>query len=186
MIRDIAVRKVLQLAMQSADAPTRVHRFVDVTAVPLRRAPIVEPELVIRVPIRGANPATQIPGHARHTIARRGRIVPQRLGDLTGERRRDPLVGIERENPVVRGDRCGEVLLCSVTGPIPDEHAIRVLSGDGQRVVGAPRINHDELVGPGGGLKRLADTLRFVFSDDRDRELRHSDNLQCTIVNWPL
>ena len=37
--------------------------------------------------------------------------------DLAGECRRDPLVGIEGEDPVVRREEVGEVLLIDVAGP---------------------------------------------------------------------
>src|SRR4051794_41700999 len=58
---DVAVRVMLQLFAHPADGSVDGERLVDVAARPLRSPSIVEPELVVRVPIRRTNPAPEMP-----------------------------------------------------------------------------------------------------------------------------
>src|SRR5262249_18629522 len=51
VIGDVAVGVVLQLAPQPADFAAHGHCFVDVRSGPLRRPPVVEAQLVVRVPV---------------------------------------------------------------------------------------------------------------------------------------
>ena len=69
VIGDVAIGVVLQLAAQASDgavdgAPTRAR-----TAGPLGGASIVEPQLLVGVPVGGANPASEMDGDARNAEA---------------------------------------------------------------------------------------------------------------------
>ena len=64
----------------------------------------------------------------------------------------DALVGVERKNPVVRGQGRGVILLIDVAVPGTHVDALGELARDGDGVVRAFRIDDDNLVGPGKGL----------------------------------
>src|SRR5947209_8145751 len=75
MIADVAVREMLQLTTQASDRPAHGHRFVHVAPGPLSRATVVEPQLVIGIPVGRPHPASQMPRYPRHaeTMVRRRR-----------------------------------------------------------------------------------------------------------------
>ena len=95
-----------------------------------------------------------MPGDARdpERRVRRARAASARL-DLLRERRRHALVGVERQNPVVARERRRVVLLRDVAGPLADDDAIGVPPRDRDGVVGALRVDDDDLVGPGDRLR---------------------------------
>ena len=59
VVRHVAVRVVLQVRPQPAGSPSACDRLVDVPPGPLRAAPVVEPQLVVGVPVGRSNPAAR-------------------------------------------------------------------------------------------------------------------------------
>ena len=69
------------------------------------------------------------------------------------------------------------VLLIDVAGPRPDVHAVGELPGDGDRVVGALRVDDDDLVGPGERGQRVGDRVGLVLRDDGGGDGRHCSGI---------
>ena len=152
--------------------------FVHVTARPSGGAAIVEPQLIVRIPVGRSNPPTEMPGHPRDPVCRVGwRPTCERGLDFGGELRRHALVGVERQDPVVARDRRRVILLIDVSRPLADEDAVSVSLRDGDRRIRALRIDDDDFVRPGDRCQRLTNVCRFVAGDDRDRKLRHPGSL---------
>ena len=85
---------------------------------PLRGAPVVEAQLMVRDTSRSCESS----GRGARSPAASGTPRMRRIGgegrsDLGRQRRRHALVGVERQNPVVGGQRRGEVLLRDVARP---------------------------------------------------------------------
>ena len=66
--------------------------------------------------------------------------------DLGPELGREPLVGVERQDPEMPGLVVGEVLLVGVVRPRPLEDAVGVFAGDPDRPVRAVAVDDDDLV----------------------------------------
>src|ERR1035437_900899 len=99
MIGDVAIREVLELAAQHARTAADRDRLVYVPAGPLGGAAIVQPQLKVGIPVGGADPATEMPRHARYLVApvRQARGAGRHQGlDLARQLWRDALVGVER------------------------------------------------------------------------------------------
>ena len=71
------------------------------------------------------------------------------LSDLGAELRTDPLVGVDRENPMVFGGFDSEVPLRRDRRVPKDEHPRPECLRARHRVVGRPAVDDDHLVGPG-------------------------------------
>ena len=157
LIAQVAKRVVLQLVRQLTRparrrSPTRAR-----TAVPARRAPVVQPRLIVGIEVGRPDPASEMKGDARHSIAARGGSMASSAANLGGERRRDPLVGVEREDPVVArpgrrrssSDRRSRSRRGSPRGRPSAARWRRVSSV-------LPRVDDDDLVGPGGAVDGAA------------------------------
>jgi len=138
---------VFDFAAQAADRAVDADGFVHVLSRPRRAAAVVQAQLIVRVPIRGANPASQVPRHSRHAIRLVGGIGQSGL-NLLRECRGDSFIGIKRQNPVVRGEGSREVLLRDVPRPGANHDPFGHLLRESDRVVRALRIDHDDLIGP--------------------------------------
>ena len=99
----------------------RRDRFVHAPELPARAAPIVEAELIVRIPVGRADPAAEVPRHARDAKAGDAGGFASDRADFGGELARDALVGVDRQDPVVAGLARGEVLLRGVAGPVADD-----------------------------------------------------------------
>ncbi len=118
VIGDVAVGVVLKVVPQRRRPSSRqLHRLVHALAVEPADAAIVEPQLVVGVPVRAADPASEIVRHARHAIAADAGSGAHDLLDFGGQRRRHALVGVDGEDPVVGGDVGGVVPLRAVALP---------------------------------------------------------------------
>ena len=137
----------------------------------------VQPQLVVRVPIRGPNPLPEIEADPRDPEPARRGLLAEHGADLVGELGRDALVGVEGENPVVGRLRGREVLLRRIPRPVAHEDPRGSLSRQRHRVVGAPRVNDDDFVGPGHRCEGRADVRRFVAGDDGDRQPGHTGSI---------
>src|SRR5204863_8956930 len=60
MIGDVPIRVMLQLAPELSDRAAHGDRLVHVRAGPFGGAPVVEPKLIIGIPVGGANPAAEM------------------------------------------------------------------------------------------------------------------------------
>src|SRR5690606_27975502 len=117
VVGDVAIRIVPERFCQLTWATRRERdRLVHTTLLPPSRPPIVEAELVVRIPVGRAEPAAEVPRDARYAIALGRRRVEDAL-NLPREVRRDTFVGVDGKNPVVPGVVCGEVLLGGIPGP---------------------------------------------------------------------
>ena len=177
MMRDVAIGVVLDLALERAGPSLDGHRLVHVPLDPPARAAVVEAELEVRVPVGGANPPAEVPRHPRNPVALVRRLALEPGLDLAGQRRRDPLVGVQREDPVVPGERGRVVLLRAVARPVPHEHPVGVPPRDLDRAIGAARVHDDDVVGPGDRVQGPAQVRLLVPGDDGHRELRHGGSL---------
>ena len=128
-----------------------------------------EADDVIGPPAAMAHPPPAVAGAAGHGkgnpvagIVHGGLYFPTQL-------RGGALVGIDRENPLLRGKGKGAVLLPPEAGPVGGEmHLIRIFAAQLHRPVRAAGIDDDHLVGPGDGREALADTGLLVFRDYND------------------
>ena len=108
-----------------------------------------------------------MPGHAVQLdaveiVPRAREPFPQR----ERERRRERLVGVERDHPVVLGLVEREVLLLDVSGVGPPQHAGAGALREGLAVVAAALVDHDDrLVGPGERIEAALDVVRVVARD---------------------
>ena len=111
VMRQIAVRAMDHRTCQGSDVVDRfevfVHATADVAAVAREQAnmPIPTPRAVVKL-------AAEVVVSELHPIRGVGRIpAGDDLSDLGAELRTDPLVGVDRENPVVFGGLDSEVPL---------------------------------------------------------------------------
>src|SRR5262249_37887638 len=134
--------------------------------------PIVEPRLEVRIPARVLDPTAQIEGHSRHLEARApGFALRAQPLDLRGKLRRDAFVGIQTEDPIVRGLLGGEVFLRGVAGPRSYKHVVGESPRDLYRAVVAFGIDDYDFVGPTNGAKGGGNVVLFVVSDDSRGDL---------------
>src|SRR5215469_13687998 len=106
-----------QVALQFAGGAFHADAFVNILANPLPFAAIVEPKLAVGIPAAVVNPAAEVLREARERIS----IEPWPglfdRDNFRGEFGRELLVGIERENPVMRSAARGKVLLRGIPAP---------------------------------------------------------------------
>jgi len=76
------------------------------------------------------------------------------------------LVGVHRENPVVRGGFGGEVFLLAVVCPIVNDEICAVLAGDFFGAIGAARVDDDDFVGDAGERSEGAGKIDFFVEGD--------------------
>ena len=96
-----------------------------------------------------------------------------------GQRRGDALVGVEREDPVVRGQAGGEVLLIDVAGPGArlDARAF----GAAMATVSSVLPESTTMISSAqAALSMAAAMCRFVERDDGDRDTRHGGHRNLT------
>jgi hypothetical protein len=142
MMADVAVGEVLKIVGELADGAVRANGFMDAAGRPVSAPSIVEPELEIRIPIRRPDPSAEVPGHTRHAIAGMIGARLERGADVLGQLRRDALVGIDRENPVVARLARREVLLRRIPGPVAPPRAPRARPFN--RVVRAVTVDDED------------------------------------------
>ena len=164
-------RRSAAAAAAASRRSAQLNRLVDAPAVPASGAPVVQAQLIVRVPVGRPDPAPQVPRDAGDPVAARGWRTIHQGSDLCGERRRDALVGVEREDPVVRREPRGVVFLRAIPRPPAHFHPRRQALRDRHRPIGAARIDDDRFVGPGDRLERRGDVGGFVFRDDRNGQL---------------
>ena len=82
------------------------------------------------------------------------------------QRRRDALVGVEREDPVAGRHRKAARDLWAVARPVGDDDARTCRLGDLHGLVAAARVEHEHLVGELRARDAVADARGFVLRDD--------------------
>ena len=140
--------------------------------------PIVEPQLVVGVPVGRANPAPQVEADPRHAVPVRRRFAGEQVPDLFASS------GVTRSSASSdriqswRGQLGRMVLLVDVTGPRPRRRRDRSEAPrDRHGLVRALGVDDDDLVGPRDALERGRDVRGLVAGDDRDRQLRHGGSV---------
>src|SRR5690606_28815624 len=124
-----------------------------------------------------AQPVTEpqrLPGEARAAPDPEGVGVARRADgrqDGIPQAWRDDLVGIDGEDPVARGKIERAVLLPAETGPVGlHRHAGSGGPRERDGVVGAARVDHDDLVGEVDGAQAALQAVRLVERDEDDRQ----------------
>src|SRR5258708_1028402 len=123
----------------------------------------------VRIACAVGEPAPEEAVPARHAI---GAIAParERGANRGRELLAHALVGVEAQHPVVARDRHRVLLLAPEAEPLLALHARAVALGDRPRVVGAPRVDHQDLVGELRARQAWADLRAGVEGDDGDGE----------------
>src|SRR5262245_60819127 len=101
MVAEVPVGVVLKLMLQLAHRAVGDDRLMNVLSLPARRAPVVQPRLMIRIEISGSDPSAEVKGDAGNAKGAFRRLTRHDLAYFSGERWRDPFVGVERKDPVV-------------------------------------------------------------------------------------
>src|SRR5215208_3785675 len=119
VVRDAAVGVVLQLTLEERGCSAREPEgFVYAQTIPAPGTTIVEAELVVGEPVGRPDPATQVLADAADAITTSGGLLLKQCANLARQLRRDALVGVHRQDPVVAGLVGGEVLLLAVSRPV--------------------------------------------------------------------
>src|SRR5919109_4286704 len=152
----------------AVDLHRLVHRALAEPAAPAPE----QTHLPVRIESAVTDPASpdDVPSRDGVTVGRS--IGRNDVLDLRTERRRDDLVGIERQDPGAARRLEPVILLRRIAGPRTHDDVIRELARDAGRLVLGFGVDHDELVGPGDGLEARADALLLVLRDDHHREAR--------------
>lgn len=171
VIVEVAVGMMLERRAQrtrhAADGDLLVH-FV---AHPARCTPVIEAYLPVGPGVAMAQEGAEVGGKPRYRPALGTDEVPgaQRF-DLGAQRRRDQLVGVHAQHPVVKRRVGRELLLRSVAGPIALDHACTAGRGDLARRVARVRVDHQQLIAEGQRLETGADAVGLVAGDHAGRE----------------
>src|SRR5262249_23900490 len=102
VVRDAAIGEVLEIVPEHTRRPDQVDRLVDRTIVPTTGPAIVEPQLIVGIPVCAPNPATQIVCDAWNAVSARSGSGAEYAANLLRQLRRDALVGVDRQDPVIR------------------------------------------------------------------------------------
>ncbi len=147
------------------------NRFVNPPPFPLSFSSIKQAELVVRVPSGTTNETTEVIADPRDSItgSNEARTI-QRL-NLLRQLIGHPLIGIERQQPVVSRLANCEVLLLYKRGKTMLEDTRPPVFAELNRTVGTPTIHDDDFIGPGNAVKSRTDELFFVLGDDYGRYL---------------
>ena len=149
VVRNVAIGVVLQRVVQQPGRPTQLDGLMHRPSVPTACTPVVETQLIVRIPVGRPDPAADVPGHARDPVTAGRRLTIHEGANLGRELRRHALVGVERQDPVVRCQSRGVILLRAVPGQPRTSTRVASLLGDRHRSIGAAGIDDDDFVGPG-------------------------------------
>ena len=125
-----------------------------------------------------ANPAPAILGEARHGIGVADRAIQFKFQDLCSQDFAHSLVGIERENPVMRSTFGGEVFLRRVAAPRLFDHPGAQRPRHLARAVPGSTVHHYNLVGAMQAFDGPDNIPFFVQRDDGGAQL-HLHLRQC-------
>ena len=170
---------VLQVSpCRSPTGPVGRDRLVHVPAGPARATPVVEPQLIVGIPVGGADPASEMERDARHAKAGARRPSRRAAADLVGQRsgapaRRRRARGSSRGWPAPR--RSSSARRSPATA---GRSRGRCSGGRWRRCRRCFRVDDDDLVGPRQRLERRRDVGGLVQGDDRDGHPRHGG--ECT------
>src|SRR4051812_16756925 len=123
MIAERAIGVMLEIAVERADRAVDARVLVDLAiAAPAAAAPVEKAQHAIGIRVAVAQVRTEIFGRAREAIAGVARKSAVALAlDLIAQLRRHALVGVEAEDPVVRGHANREIFLRAVAVELPYE-----------------------------------------------------------------
>lgn len=162
------------LSREGGDAPDDFYGFVDAAAGAAGLAAVVEAEFVIGVPAGVANPFAHELRVADEAIAGGGRLGDRldALDGLLGDAV-EFFVGVEIEDPIVRGGSVGEILLRDETLPGMDDDAGAEGGGNFASLVGGAVVHDEDFVGEAEGMDGAGDAGLFVVGDDGGGDFGH-------------
>ncbi len=160
---------MVQRRFEAGDAALDLGRGVDRHIVDQPLALVEQAQIMVHSRRRIVHP----PEHlflARHFVAVRRRTRFQQLANFSLERGRQHFVGVEQQHPIVAGGRQRHPLLRPVTAErmLGDPRAVTV--ADGERVVGAERIQHHDLIGPLDALQAGGQSATVIVGGDKHRK----------------
>ena len=119
--------------------------------------------IVIGIPAAAAPPALQEKHQARHGIAGiSSRVTRQSVVDLAAQFRRDALIGIDKDHPILGRLRMSKGFLIAVSRPCPLDHPVRVAPANLQSSVRAKGVHDHDFVAPAQAFKACANVFFFV------------------------
>ncbi len=140
-------RRMQQVAGKARDRAVCSHVLMDGIVGPARMPAVEQAHDPIGVTFAVPQPAAEEAVAPRHRKRDGRRRRSERRTNRRAELRRDALVGIEAENPVVRRVRDREVLLRPESLPRLHDHARAAAAGDFHGIIAAARIDDDDLTG---------------------------------------
>ena len=148
MVGNIFVSVMIQIAPQMGGRAVHLHFFVQRLADPFASAFIEQAQFRVRIPAAMPNPIAEIIGAARHEIAdntgRRGQDLLNFGGEFIG----DDFVGVNVQNPIVRGARRRDIFLLDVAAPCDLIDLCGIFAANFNRAIRAERIHHDDFIRP--------------------------------------
>src|SRR5579885_882158 len=171
MLGEGIASKMQQVGLQAPDAAVDLHRFMYVSALPNRFAPVVEADLAVRMPASVADPAAEILRQAWHGVGIELRPGLLEAPDLGFQRFAQRFIGVDGENPVIGSLRGREILLIRVARPRALDHAGAELLGDLHGAVVRPAVHDQNFIHAAQAFDGAGDVALLVQSDDRRRDL---------------
>jgi hypothetical protein len=172
LVADVVVGVVPDGVPQTLDRPVDDHAVVRLLAFAAPAVLAEQSELDVGVPLAVTDPAAEEIDKPRELVAR---VPPLPLlelpEDLVAKRGRDLLVGVEVEDPRVRGSGTAKVALPDVAQPLVLEDPVGELAADGQRAIGAEAVHDDDLVAPRDAPEAAPDLALLVEHDDAGGDL---------------
>jgi len=169
LLRDVRFERlrrcVQQIAGEPRDGTVDGHVLVHGIVGPASMAPIEKPHDPVRVAFAMGKPAPEKPVAPCHRKRRRGGRIGQSRANRGTKLRRDALVGIEAEHPIVRGVLHGEILLRPEALPRLHDDPRAAAAGDFHGIITAARIDHDDLTGERRGREAFRELSGRVARD---------------------
>jgi hypothetical protein len=129
--------------------PPTINALVDLSLIHPKSASIVNPHNPIWMPPRMSDETTAKPRQPINLHHRRFVHRSHRPDDFIPKFRSHNLIRIERYHPIMLGLILRKPFLKSKSPPIQvHKNTIRKLASNGQRIVGAPRINNHDFRNP--------------------------------------
>jgi hypothetical protein len=158
-----------QVAVETADRSVGEDVLVHDVVAPACVAAVEKPQVPVGITFAVRQPAAEKPVAARHRVSVVARLA-QRIAYRALELGRDALVGIEAEDPVVRGLGDREVLLPPESEPGLCDYARTGAPGEFYGIIAAAGIDDDRLGGERGGGQTIGELRSGVVRDDDQRK----------------
>ena len=183
VVREAAVREVLEVSAQALHASADARVLVDLVAAPAAAPAVEQAHQPVRVGVAVAQEAAEIVGDARHRPAgSTGEARRAQGADLVPQLRAQTLIGIQTQHPLVLRAIDRELLLRAVTGPVALDDPGAEGGGAFARAVGGMRVDDQDLVAEAQRAQARLDAVSLVVSNDAGRQAaraRHASPLRC-------